>query len=128
MEQSPRTPHGAIRWPGATDKEGREWVAPISPRVRAALDRVLRDRPGIGAAYLFPCPTDPTRPVQYERVRRWLLEAEKLAKLPKQRGASFHAFRRAWADSEETLAGNRRGRRRWLEVYRDDPALLPAAG
>jgi len=31
-------PHGAIRWPGETDKEGREWWAPISATVRTALD------------------------------------------------------------------------------------------
>lgn len=103
LEQAPRAPQGAIRWPGETDKEGREWVAPISHRARAALDRVFRERPGIGAAYLFPCPTDPSRPVQYERVRHWLLEAEKLAKLPKQRGASFHAYRRAWATARKHL-------------------------
>lgn len=41
--------------------------------------------------------------MQYERVRRWLLEAEKLAKLPKQRGASFHAYRRAWATARKHL-------------------------
>src|SRR3954452_16506251 len=101
LEQAPSPHHGAIRWPGETDKEGRQWVAPISPRVRAALDRILRERPGIGAAYLFPCPTDPSRPVQYERVRHWLVVAEKLAKLPKQRGTSFHAYRRAWATARK---------------------------
>jgi hypothetical protein len=41
--------------------------------------------------------------VQYERVRTWLREAEMLAKLPKQRGASFHAYRRAWATARKHL-------------------------
>jgi integrase len=94
-------PHGAIRWPAATDKQGRETTAPISPKVRAALDRILKERPGIGAAYLFPCPTNPNEPVAYERVRTWLLEAEGLAKLSKQDGSLWHAFRRAWATARK---------------------------
>ena len=75
----------------------------MSPTVRAAVERVLRDRPGIGAAFLFPCPTDPTRSLQYTRARAWLLEAERLAGLTKQRGSLFHAFRRAWATSRKHL-------------------------
>jgi integrase len=103
LEPRSDAPHGAIRWPEVTDKEGREWIAPISPRVRNALDRVFRDRPGIGPAYIFPCPTDPARPVQYERVRTWLRRAETLANLPNQRGSSFHAYRRAWATARKHL-------------------------
>ena len=56
-------PHGAIRWPADTDKTGRETVVPIGPDVRAAIDRVLRERPGIGQAYLF---SGPWRPHQAE--------------------------------------------------------------
>ncbi|MGH7514762.1 MAG: hypothetical protein ACREOQ_17790 [Gemmatimonadales bacterium] len=82
--------------------------APGGPEVTDSGDRVAalcltRTTPGIGAAYLFPCPTDPGRPIQYERVRRWLLEAERLAELPRQRGASFHAFRRGWATARKHL-------------------------
>ena len=43
-------PYGAIRWPEDTDKEGGEWVAPISLLAHSAVDRVLRDRSGTGAA------------------------------------------------------------------------------
>ena len=56
-------PHGAIRWPAETDKTGRETLVPIGPDVRAAVDRVLRERPGIGKAYLFPAPGNATKPV-----------------------------------------------------------------
>ena len=94
-------PHGAVRWPAATDKQGRETIAPVSPKVRAALDRILRERPGIGGALLFPSPTNPNEPVAYERVRTWLLEAEGLAKLRKQDGSLWHAFRRAWATARK---------------------------
>jgi integrase len=103
LEPSPKAPFGAIQWPGQTDKEGKAWSAPITPRARAALDRVLKERPGIVGAYLFPCPTDPSRPVQYERVRTWLLAAERLAGLRKQHGSTFHAFRRAWATARKHL-------------------------
>jgi len=103
LTSSPGAPHGAIQWPGQTDKEGKAWSAPINPQVRQALERVLLERPGIGPAYLFPCPTDHCRPVQYERVRHWLLVAEKLADLPKQAGSSFHAFRRSWATARKHL-------------------------
>ena len=53
------TPFGSICWPADTDKGGRETTVPIAPSVRGALDRVLRDRPGIGRGYLFPTPLLP---------------------------------------------------------------------
>ena len=79
LTSAPSAPHGAIRWPGSTDKEGREWVAPVDATVRAALERVLRERPGIGAAYLFPSPADPTQPLDYGLASEWLRRAEQLA-------------------------------------------------
>jgi integrase-like protein len=103
LAKSQKAPHGSIRWPGETDKMGKAWSAPITAAVRAALERVLRERPGIGAAYLFPSPAHPDRPVPYDVARRWLLEAERLAELPKQRGSLWHAYRRAWATSRKHL-------------------------
>ncbi len=94
-------PYGAIRWPSATDKQNRETTAPLSPTIRAAIDRVLKERPGIGARYLFPSPTNPDEPVAYERVRTWLVGAEQLAGLPKQDGSLWHAFRRGWATARK---------------------------
>lgn len=41
--------------------------------------------------------------MRYSRVRTWLLEAERLAGLPKQRGSLFHACRRAWATARRHL-------------------------
>src|SRR5256886_16697924 len=43
----------------------------------------------------------PTEPVAYERVRTWLLAAEGLAKVDKQDGSLWHAFRRAWATARK---------------------------
>ena len=74
-------PYGSIRWPADTDKMGHEFKVPISPSVRAALERILAERPGIGAAPLFPSPSDPTEPMTRHLADKWLRKAEKLAGL-----------------------------------------------
>ena len=96
-------PHGAIRWPANTDKTGRETLVPIGPDVRAAIDRVLRERPGIGQASLFPAPGDPTKPVTRHLAAKWLQQAEKLAGLEKLDGSLWHAYRRKWATERKHL-------------------------
>ncbi len=90
-------PHGAIRWRADADKTGRETTVPISQLVRTALDRILRDRPGVGAAFLFPSPGDPTRPIRRELASAWLRRAEQLAGVPKLAGGQWHLYRRKWA-------------------------------
>jgi integrase len=82
---------------------GREWTAPLSPKARAVLDRLRRERPGVGGTLLFPSPINPEEPVSYERVRCWLGKAERLAGIPKQVGGSFHPYRRAWATAWNQL-------------------------
>jgi integrase len=96
-------PHGAIRWPAATDKQGKESTIPIRAEVRRALERVLAERPGLGAAYLFPAPESPERPITKDRARAWLRAAEKLAGLPHTEWSGFHAFRRKWATERKHL-------------------------
>jgi integrase len=96
-------PHGSIRWPADTDKMDRETVVPIGPLGRAALDRVMSDRPGIGPLALFPSPLDRKKPIRSELASAWLLQAEKLAKLTKQDASLWHAYRRGWATSRKHL-------------------------
>lgn len=96
-------PFGRIRWPAETEKTERETVVPISQSVRAALDRILRERPGIGRAYLFPSPVDRERPIRYELASDWLRRAERLAELPKLDGSLWHAYRRKWATERKHL-------------------------
>lgn len=103
LARTSSAPHGAIRWPGSTDKEGREWIAPIDANVRAALDRILGERPGIGAAYLFPSPADPMQPLDYGLASEWLRRAEKLAGLPKLERGIWHPYRRKWATARKHL-------------------------
>jgi integrase len=96
-------PHGSIRWPADTDKMRKEWITPISPQVRQAINRVLAERPGIGDAYLFPSPKVPGAPLRYELASSWLLKAEKLAGVPKQDGTLWHAYRPKWATERKHL-------------------------
>ena len=127
------SPHGAIQWPGETDKEGRARHAPITAKVRAALDRIITERPGIGAAYLFPSPKDPTQPITKERAAKWLLEAEQLAELSKLRGGMWHPYRRKWATARKSLpladvaqAGGWRSQETLARCYQqpDDATML----
>lgn len=45
-----RGTYRAIRWRADSDKLGREWVAPVSPEVRRALETWRRECPGVGEA------------------------------------------------------------------------------
>ena len=96
-------PFGSIRWPATTDKMKKEWVVPMSKAVRSAMNRILAQRPGIGAAPLFPSGEDPSKPVRIEVASAWLLRAERLAGVPKQEGTLWHAYRRRWATLRKHL-------------------------
>lgn len=48
-------------------------------------------------------PVGPNEPVRYERASEWLLRAEKLAGVPKQKGSLWHAYRRKWATERKHL-------------------------
>jgi integrase len=95
-------PYGAICWPAATDKMGKEWTVPITREMRSAINRIL-ERRGIGAGYLFPAPNHPNRPVTIEVASAWLRKAEKLAGVEKQKGSLWHAYRRKWATERKYL-------------------------
>lgn len=97
------TPHGSIRWPADTDKNGRETTVPIGPTVRRAIERVLRDRPGIGSGHLFPAPGDPSKPMRRHLAAAWLREAEEMAGLESQDGSLWHAYRRKWVTERKHL-------------------------
>ena len=96
-------PYGSIRWRADSDKCGREWVAPLSDAGRKAIDRILQERPGIGAAFIFPAVTDASKSLDVDVASGWLLEAERLAGLEKQDGSLWHAYRRKWATERKHL-------------------------
>jgi integrase len=126
-------PYGAIVWRAEADKTGRRTVVPIAQSVRAAIDRVLKERPGIGAAPLFPSPRDPAQSLRYELASDWLREAERLAKLKHLPGGCWHPYRRLWATERKGLplvdvaaAGGWASPRMLMEVYMqpDEATLL----
>ena len=96
-------PKGSITWPADTDKLGKEWLAPVNEQVRAAIERIIARRPGIGRAYLFPSPRNRERPVSKDRASQWLKRAEKLAEVPKMDGSLWHAYRRKWSTERKHL-------------------------
>ncbi|MCH7860942.1 MAG: tyrosine-type recombinase/integrase [Proteobacteria bacterium] len=95
--------HGKVRWRADTDKTGKEWVTPISPEVRARLLRVIRERPGLGDAPLFPAPRDPRKPVDDVTLRVYLRSAEKAAGVERLPHDSFHGLRRKFVTERKHL-------------------------
>lgn len=95
--------YGAIYWPADTDKCGKAWSAPLSEPARKAIDAVLKERPGIGAAFLFPSINDPTKPLATDVASAWLIAAEKIAGVPKQDGGLWHPYRRKWVTERKHL-------------------------
>ncbi len=97
-------PHGVIDWPARTDKLRKRWAdIPLHPAARAALDAWLATHPGIGAAYVFAWPADPSRPVDRDLASKWLEKAERVAKLTHLDGGLWHAYRRGWATARKGL-------------------------
>ncbi len=96
--------HGTIRWRAEHDKIGQDWVVPVTPQVREALEAARRRRPAVGDALLFPAANDPTHPVSRHLAAFWLHQAERLAGLEPLRGGVWHPFRRAWASKRKHLS------------------------
>ena len=89
--------YGSLRFRADTDKMGYESAIPMVPEVRSVIDLVLRERPGIGGAPLFPAPKDPAEPVSRFLCAKWLREAEKLAGVEPLDGKLWHAYRAKFA-------------------------------
>lgn len=103
LERTKDAPYGSIVWPASTDKMKRETTAPLTPSSRAAVDRVISERPGIGPIPLFPSARDASQPITKDLAATWLRAAEKMAKLVSQKGGCWHPFRRAWATCRKDL-------------------------
>ena len=100
-------PHGVVVWKKEHDKRGVEWRVPINEEARQAIDEQLQRRSQDEylkkSDYLFPSPKDLNKPLRYELAAAWLLRAEALAKVPKQKGGLFHPYRRKWATERKGL-------------------------
>lgn len=95
--------HGKIAWPADTDKSGKSWLTPISPDVRARLLKVVRERPGLGPAPLFPAPRDIGEPIGRDTLAHYLRRAVAAAGLPRLPQDSFHGLRRKWVSERKHL-------------------------
>ncbi len=129
-----RGPHGSIRFRADTDKQGSEWVVPLAPEGRAAIDRVLRERPRIGNAFLFPAPRNPEKPVTRWLCDKWLRRAEELAGVEPLKGKLWHAYRAKFAtemvDAPDRVVAKLGGWKavRTLDIYQQpgEEAMLQA--
>lgn len=98
-------PNGAIRWyAGAVaDKKKHDSIVPINEIARAALEQWREQCPGVGAAWLFTAPTDPSRALGQHMVVRWLKQAEELAGLEHLERGGWHQFRRGFATARKAF-------------------------
>jgi integrase len=124
--------HGAIRWRAENDKQGFDEIAPLGTAARRAIDDYLALEPRLGDVALFPAERDFDSPMRRDVASRWLLKAEKLAKLPKLEHGVFHCYRRLWAmerknlpDVDVAAAGGWRDTRALKQSYQQaDPATM----
>ena len=83
-----------MRWRADTDKTGVERVAPLSQEALRALEDERNRHPAIGDAWVFPSPTDPTRPCSRNLVRDWWYRGQDVAGLPHLPRTAWHGLRR----------------------------------
>jgi hypothetical protein len=103
LDKTATAPHGAVMWPARSDKKRTARLAPLAPSARAAIDRILAERPGIGSLPLFPAPNDPTVPMSRHLADSWLRKAHDLAKVELPKGGLWHPFRRKWATERKHM-------------------------
>lgn len=96
-------PHGAIRWPAETDKQGFEELTAISSGARAALERYVRANPRVGASPLFPNIENVDQPISRIAADHLLRSAEKRAGLAKLERGLWHPYRRLFASERKHL-------------------------
>ena len=75
----------------------------MTPIVKEELERIFRERPGLGEAYLFPAPKGEGH-VDVTLTSRWLRKGEIRAGLPHQRRGGWHMLRRRWATKWKGLS------------------------
>lgn len=118
-----RGTYGAIRWRADSDKLGEEWVAPVTPTVRAEIGRVFHERPGVGEALVFPAQKK-DGPIDVTLASRWFRKAEEKAGLEHLPWGGWHMLRRRWATKRKgqslkdvAAAGGWKGTQVLQEVY-----------
>ena len=101
-------------------------VGPIPKAVRATLDSILAEQPGIGGAYPFPRAVDGTRPISDEFVSKWLRQAER-GRSSRSSGDRSGTPTAGSGHGAQGAPGPGRGGGRWVEGHSDAATDLPAA-
>jgi integrase len=89
-----------VEWRGEYDKNGREIIAPLTPRAMEVLDG-LPQVPG--SPWLFPAEEDVSRPVTRHTLDTWLKRAKERAGIEIE-GLGFHGQKRAGVRRKEFRA------------------------
>jgi len=88
---------GWILWRAENDKQKVQRGVPMSPTLRADMERFSILLDGNVGGLLFPRPQNPLKAIRREKMDRALAKAEKHAGIAKLDGTLWHAYRRAWA-------------------------------
>jgi len=94
---------GTVCWQAEHDKMGFEHVVPLDDCVLEQLRTRRRLAPGIGDAWIFPSPTDPSRPISRHLVRDWWKDLESHAGVAHVKGRGWHSLRRRFATDLDHL-------------------------
>jgi len=86
-----------IRWRAENDKIGLEQETEASEVAMNALEQARADRPAIGDVWVFPSPTDASKPCSRHLMRDWWQQGEQAAKLQHEPGRGWHSLRRKFA-------------------------------
>lgn len=86
-----------VEWRGSEDKMRNHHVTPLTEDAATALREARQKRLGVGEAWVFPAPENPSEPCSRHRMRDWWLQAERRAELDHPEGMGWHAMRRKFA-------------------------------
>jgi integrase len=92
-----------IRWRAEADKKRRESVVPLPQDLVDEL-KAFRKRLGAFGGWIFGRTSDGDQPMDRHLFDKWLVVAEKRAKLPKLKGGLWHPYRRKWATERKNLS------------------------
>lgn len=95
--------YGELRFRAEEDKINTEWVVPVTPAARDAIETQRRRFPGVGEAPIFPAPASDGH-LRQRVARRWWLEVEEIAELEHIHGMGFHSLRRRWASKRKHMS------------------------
>ena len=88
---------GWVRWGKQSDKIGLEHLTPLTQEAVEAFRELQKVCPGIGEAWVFPSPEDPSKPCSRHLFGDWWPKGEGLAGLPHEKGMGWHSLRRKFA-------------------------------